>query len=118
MRPVIALFRGEGHVLVDGNDEERAVVPPEAFGVPVREFFPEPKYRLLQAVMDAVWRDGRPRVLPFQDGAVTVVLLRDRQGRRLGVGTRYAERAPVSRLRPRDLASGLGELVGVLPLGT
>ena len=99
---VIAVFRGPAHVLVGGNDAQHGAVPTEAFGVPVREAFPEPKWRVIQATMDAVYADGLTRLLPFEGGCLTVQRIED-QGRVLGVATHYAPPQPVSPRAPQDL---------------
>ena len=102
MSPVIALFRGPAHVVTDGNEEDRAVVPDWAWGMPVREAFPQPAYTQLQAIMDAVYADGETRALGVFGGVVTVIRLEDQQGHPLGVGTHFASRIPRSRLPPAD----------------
>ncbi len=99
---VIALFKGPAHVLVDGNEEDRAIVPEWAFGMPVREAFPQPEYHALQALMDAVYADGQPRSLAEYGGVVTVIRLEDHRGHRLGIGTHFASQTPVSQLPPAD----------------
>ena len=112
---VIAIFRGPAHILVDGNAEDRAVVPEWAFGMPVREAFPQPEYHDLQALMDAVYADGQPRSLAVFGGVLTIARLEDRRGHRLGVGTHYATQTPISQLPPADQPPS--ELVEAHPRG-
>lgn len=69
----IALFRGMVHVLVDTNDESRAVLPPGAFGLPFREAFPQERYRELVAVMDRTFADGVTRTVLLPDGGIVTV---------------------------------------------
>lgn len=107
MSSVIALFRGPAHILADGNEEDRAVVPEWAWGMPVREAFPQPEYAELQAIMDAVYADGETRALPVFAGVVTVVRLEDHRGHPLGVGTHFASRSPISQLPPADQPASL-----------
>lgn len=102
---VIALFRGRAHVLVKGNEAHDAMVPRELYGMPVTEAFPDDRWKPIQALMDAVFADGQDRVMIFEGGQLTVTCLRDRRGRRLGVGTSYLvpEPAPPPPVRDRLL---------------
>lgn len=82
----IGIFSGRAHVLIDTNEETRFVIPEEAFGVPVRESFPQARYRDLIATMDAVFADGTPRTVMLSCGR-TVTVSRWRRGPECGVGT-------------------------------
>jgi hypothetical protein len=93
MSPVVALFRGPAHVLVEANEEALALFPPEALGMPVSEAFPQETYREVQEVMDAVFGDGLPRVVRRPEGEITVSRLEDRHGHRWGVGTHFVVRS-------------------------
>ena len=118
MEAVIALFRGPAHVLVDGNDADRAIVPAWAWGMPVREAFPDAFWHPVQKLMDEVFADGRPRSIFFEGGLLTVAPLRDSQDHLLGVGTHYVALARRSPRLPRRTAGPLPADAVAVPPGT
>lgn len=65
------LWRGAGLVLIDGNDAERSIVPPEAFGMPVEEAFPDPLFAPLRDAMRRCYETGERQVVIRPGGVVT-----------------------------------------------
>lgn len=89
----VGLYRGPYHVVEYMNDD--LVEWSGGFdwtGVPVTEAFPEPEYREIQRMMNAVYRTGRAASLASPTGVLWVVPLRER-GMLVGVGTHYERRS-------------------------
>lgn len=94
MIEAVALWGGPCHVLLDGNDAFRSQTPPEAFGLPIREFFIR-YWTEAHDMMDAVYADGITRTYHFGSRAVIIVRWYQEDRSVGGVGT-YARlgRAP------------------------
>lgn len=99
-----AIFRGPAHVCVDVDDEMAELIGMDVLGIPVREALTDPAFRESQWLMDAVYADGLPRVLPIaatdgRPGRVVIVRLSR------GVATDWRP-LPVGQLRlPRPRVS-------------
>lgn len=83
---VVAVFSGPAHVLVDTNEAARTILPVGAFGLPVREAFPQSRYAALVATMDRVFEEGGCSTVNLPNGR-PVTVCRWERGQDRGVGT-------------------------------
>lgn len=83
----IGLFRGPAHIMERANEALDEIAGRDGRGVPVREAFPEPKYRGVQLAMDCCFRSGQETDVEVMGGRLYVFPRRRADGSVMGVRT-------------------------------